>query len=99
MGCPYAGECLQHPKAEHRTVRVGEYHAELEAARQRFNEAETQTRYRGRGAAIETGFGFLEHVLGYRRWSLRGKAGTAAEAGWIALAYQVRKLQGKRAVA
>jgi hypothetical protein len=98
-GCPLAAECLQHPKAKHRTVHVGQYHGELEAARQRFNEPERQALYRARGPAIETIFGFIAHVLGYRRWSLRGASGTTAEATWIALAYQARKIQSKRVAA
>lgn len=94
--CPYAAECLQRKGAQHRTVRMGRYHAELETARQRFNEPEVQAQYRQRGPAIETVFAFLEHVLGYRRWSLRGKKGTAAEAQWLGLAFQLRKIQTKR---
>jgi hypothetical protein len=93
-GCPFAAACLQRATARHRTVRVGQYHAELEAARQRFGEPEQQARYRHRGEAIETVFAFVEQVLGYRRWSLRGTAGVSAEAGWIGLAYQVRKVYG-----
>lgn len=90
--CPFAAKCLQRKDAKHRTIRVGEYHAELEAARQRFGEPEHQARYRQRGPAIETVFAFIEHVLGYRRWSLRGDAGTDAEAKWIGLAYLTRKV-------
>lgn len=90
--CPDAAQCLQRRDAKHRTVRVGEYHAELEAARQRFGTPEYQERYRQRGAAIETVFAFIEHILGYRRWWLRGQAGTAAEAQWIGLAYLTRKI-------
>ena len=98
-GCPFAAACLRHPTARHRTVHVGEYHAELEAARERFADREHQDRYHQRGPKIETVFGFLEATLGYRTWWLRGKAGVAAEAGWLGLAYQVRKVHGKWAKA
>lgn len=90
--CPYAADCLQREGAKYRTVRLGEYHAELEAARQRFNDPEHQARYRQRGPAIETVFAFIEHVLGYRRWWLRGAEGTTAEAKWIGMAYLLRKV-------
>jgi hypothetical protein len=90
--CPFAASCLRHPTAQHRTLHIGEYHAELEAARERFREAEHQERYHQRGPAIETVFAFLEQVLGYRTWWLRGKEGVTAEARWLTLAYQVRKV-------
>lgn len=93
-GCPHAPECLQRRDAKHRTVRLGVYHVELEAARQRFKDPAQQARYRQRGPAIETVFGFIAQVLGYRGWWLRGKAGTAAEAQWIGLAYLTRKVAG-----
>ena len=39
---------------------------------------------------------FLTQVLGYRRWSLRGKVGVEAEAQLFGLAYQLRKVQSLR---
>jgi hypothetical protein len=92
--CPLAGECLSQANARHRTVKVGEYQAVLEAARQRFNEPEHQTRYRHRGEVVETVFGFVRGTLGYLRWQLRGKEKVAKEARLLALAYQFRKVHG-----
>jgi transposase len=91
-GCPLAGECLVRPNAKHRRLQRGEYEAELVAARERFNQREHQTRYRARGPAVETVFGFLRTALGFRRWSLRGKKRVAAEGEFFALAYQFRKI-------
>jgi hypothetical protein len=76
-------------------VLIGEYHAELEAAREKFAQPQQQARYHRRGPAIETVFGFIEQTLGYRSWWLRGQEGVAAEAGWMALAYQARKVHRK----
>jgi len=92
--CPQAGQCLTQAKARHRTVKVGEYQAVLEAARQRFNERAHQERYRHRGEVVETVFGFVRGTLGYVRWQLRGKAKVAQEARLLALAYQFRKVHG-----
>jgi transposase len=91
-GCPLASECLVRPNARRRRLQRGEYEAELAAARERFREREHQTRYRARGPAVETVFGFLRAGLGFRRWSLRGKERVAAEGSFFALAYQCRKI-------
>jgi hypothetical protein len=98
-GCPRAAGCLTQPGAQYRTRKVGQYHALLEAARQRFNEAEHQERYRHRGEAVETVFGFVRGVLGYTRWLLRGVERVACEERLVRLAYQLRKVHGRWAQA
>jgi Transposase DDE domain/Transposase domain (DUF772) len=92
--CPLAAECLRQAKARYRTLKRGAYHEVLEAARQRFNVPEQQERYRHRGEVVETVFGFLRGTLGYGRWQLRGQAKVAKEGRLLALAYQLRKVQG-----
>jgi transposase len=94
VGCPRAGECLTQKNAKHRTVKVGAYEAELEAARQRFAEPSHQERYRHRGEQIETVFGVFRGTLGYTRFLLRGEEGVAREGQLFTLAYQLRKLHG-----
>ena len=91
-GCPLAEECLVRANTKRRTLTVSLYQEELTAARERFNDREHQTRYRARGPAVETVFGFLRASLGFRRWSLRGKKRVAAEGEFFALAYQFRKI-------
>jgi hypothetical protein len=95
--CPRAGECLSQAKARYRTLKVGEYQAEVEAARQRFNEPEHRERYRHRGEVVETVFGVVRGTLGYTRFLLRGLARVGSEARLIKLAYQVRKVHGATA--
>ena len=90
--CPLAGECLVRPNAKRRRLQRGEYEEELAAARERFKEPEHQARYRARGPAVETVFGFAREELGFRRWSLRGKERVAAEGTFLALACQCRKI-------
>jgi transposase len=93
-GCPRAPECLRYPNAQYRTVTVGEYQAELDAARKRFEDPAHRERYRHRGEVVETVFGFVRGTLGYGRWQLRGQAKVAQEGRLLALAYQLRKVQG-----
>lgn len=90
--CPQAEACLTQAQAQHRTLKVGEYHEELEAARQRFAEPEHRERYRHRGEAVETVFGFVRGTLGYVRWQLRGAAKVACEGKLFQTAYQLRKV-------
>jgi Transposase DDE domain/Transposase domain (DUF772) len=91
--CPQAPACLTQAQAQRRTLKVGEYQAVLEAARQRFAEPEHRERYRHRGEVVETVFGFVRGVLGYTRWLLRGRERVACEGRLIKVGYQVRKVQ------
>jgi transposase len=93
-GCPLAHQCLTQPGAKRRTVKIGEYDAELKAARQRFAEPEHQERYRHRGEQVEGVFGFVRWTLGYTRWVLRGNERVEREGQLLQLAYQVRKVHG-----
>jgi Transposase DDE domain/Transposase domain (DUF772) len=92
-GCRQAPACLTQATAQHRTIKVGEYQAVLEGARQRFAEPAHQERYRHRGEVVETVFGFVRGTLGYRRWQLRGRERVACEGRLIKVAYQFRKVQ------
>jgi hypothetical protein len=92
--CPLSGDCLHQAGAKRRTVKVGRYDAILEASRQRFNEPEQRERYRHRGEAVETVFGFLRGVLAYTRWRLRGSERVACEGRLMKTAYQMRKVHG-----
>jgi transposase len=98
-GCPLAWECLTQPQAKHRTLKVGDRHDLLEAARKRFSEPEHRARYRQRGPAVETVFGYLRAVLGYSRWLLRGDERVGAESTLFKVAYQTRKLHRRWAAA
>jgi transposase len=91
-GCPLASQCLTQSRAKYRNLHVGQNHAVLDKARERFEQPEHQERYHDRGPSVETVFGFLRAVLGYRRWSLRGSEKTACEGSLFTIAYQVRKL-------
>lgn len=92
--CPLASVCLTQAKAKRRTLRVGEEQPTLAAALRRFAEAGHQERYRHRGEVVESVFGFVRGVLGYRRFLLRGKERVACEGRLIKVGYQLRKVHG-----
>lgn len=95
-GCPLAPDCLVNAGAKRRQIQVGEYHETLIQAQERFNDPAHRERYRERGHAVETVFGFVRGTLGYTRWVLRGKQKVAAEAQLFTLAYQFRKIHTAR---
>lgn len=90
--CALKGECVTQPGARHRTLKVGSNHVLLDANQTRFAEPAHQERYRHRGCAVETVFGFVRFTLGITRWLLRRTRNVACEANLIRAAYQVRKL-------
>jgi transposase len=92
-GCPQESECLLYPNAQYRTVTVGEYQEELDAARKRFDDPAHRERYRHRGEVVETVFGVVRGTLGYSRWLLRGVERVGCEARLIKVGYQLRKVQ------
>ena len=94
-GCTLAADCLCDATAKRRTVKRGDYRDVLEQARQHFADPAHQERYRHRAEVVETVFGFLRSVLGYGRWSLRGKERVACEARLFKAAYQLRKIHGR----
>lgn len=91
-GCALAKDCMKDPKAKRRTIKRGVHHDELIAHQQRFADPDFRERYRNRGAAVETVFGFLRHTLGYSRWLLRRASRVACEAALMKTAYQMRKV-------
>lgn len=90
--CPQRTDCLTKENAKHRTLRVGDDQALLDAARQRFAEPAHQDRYNHRGEQVEGVFGFLRATLGFTRWWLRGAKKVESEAKLFKAAYQFRKI-------
>jgi transposase len=84
--CPRQGECLTRAGAKHRTLMIAENKEVLDELRARFGQPEHVERYHRRGDAVETVFGFLRGVLGYRRWLLRGAEKVACEGSLFAAA-------------
>jgi len=95
MGCALAEQCLTQKNAKKRTHKVAVQSEEIAKVLARFKEPEHHERYNGRGAAIETVFGFIRSVLGINRWQVRGKNKVATEATLIGCAYQIRKIQSR----
>ena len=90
--CSRRAECIMSKaaKTKYKHIIVRECSEELNAARERFNEAGHRERYHERGCMIESVFGFIRGALGYDRWLLRGTERVRNEGKLMALGYQFR---------
>jgi hypothetical protein len=92
QGCPLSNDCLKDETVKRRTLKRGVHHDQLIEHQQRFAEPEYKERYRNRGSAVETVFGWMRPVAHYTRWMLRGKERVACEATVMKTAYQFHKV-------
>jgi transposase len=90
--CPLRSQCGRKERGEHRTLHVLVNKSIIAEHLARFSEKEHLERYRERGPAVETVFGFMRGVLGYLRWQLRGSERVGCEARLFKAAYQIRKI-------
>jgi transposase len=90
--CPLRSQCGRKERGKHRTLHVLVNKAIIEAHLARFREEAHKQRYRKRGPAVETVFGFMRSALGYLRWQLRGSERIRCEANLFKAAYQIRKV-------
>jgi hypothetical protein len=98
-GCALGANCLVSQNAKRRWLKVGVQKDKIRQILDRFRQPEHRERYNKRGPRVETVFGFLKAVLGYRSWSVRGSANVSCEASLFKLAYQLRKLHAQGAAA
>ena len=94
-GCPLAEQCGNKKNRVYRRLNLGVDHELLDAHLDRFRDPEHVARYHRRGPAVETVFGFLRAVLGFRRWMVRGSERVAAETRAIKTALQLRKIYSR----
>ena len=93
MDCALAEACGKSASAKRRMVsRSVDPDNPVDVSRSRFADKDHQQRYHDRGMIVETVFGFIRHILGFTRWTVRGKERVAAEGGLFKSAYQFRKV-------
>ena len=95
--CPDCSDCALAPqcktaKAKARTIQRAENEALREAVAARVATPEGRDRYRRRLWIAETPFAQIKHVLGIRRFLLRGLDNVKGEWRWISTAYNLEKL-------
>jgi len=89
--CPLAGQCVTE-KATIRTVQRDAYQAYRERTGKRMATSEGSTIYRMRAPVVEGIFAVLKHIMGIRRFLLRGLDKVRIEWHWICAAYNLKRL-------
>ena len=92
QGCPLMARCSKSAELKQRTLSIPEEQADLREERERFAQPEHVARYHDRGPLVETVFAFACAVLGFRRWTLRGKTAVSSQGQLLRLAVQMRRL-------
>jgi transposase len=93
-GCPFAERCLKKPDGKRRYLWVRPHAESMKSYLEKFQDSEMQRKYYARGPGVETVFAYLRRIIGFTRWSLRGKEKVSAEGSLLLCAYQLRKLHG-----
>jgi transposase len=89
--CPLSKQCVTE-KAEVRTVQRDEYQAHRERTGKRMATAEGRAIYGKRAPVVEGVFAVLKHIMGIRRFLLRGLDKVRIEWHWICGAYNLKRL-------
>jgi transposase len=89
--CPLSKQCMTE-KATVRTVQRDEYQAHRERTGKRMATHEGSAIYSKRAPVVEGVFAVLKHILGIRRFLLRGLEKVRIEWHWICSAYNLKRL-------
>jgi len=90
-GCPLAGRCVK-GKASHRTVRRDQYQYMREHVGRRMSTEEGKAVYAQRAPVVEGVFAEIKHLMGIRRFLLRGLDKVRTEWTWICTAFNLKRL-------
>lgn len=90
-GCPLAAQCVK-GKAAARMVVRDEYQHVRDTVGRRMATPGGREVYRARAPVVEGTFAAIKHVLGVRRFLLRGLEKVRTEWNWICTAFNLRRL-------
>ena len=90
-GCPLAGDCVKE-KASARMIVRDQYQGIRETVGRRMATPEGRAIYQKRAPVVEGVFAEIKHVLGIRRFLLRGLEKVRTEWTWICTAFNLKRL-------
>ena len=91
-GCPLAPTCLS-PKTKHgRTITRDPYEEVRERTAARMSSEAARKLYNQRPRIVETTFGIMKQVMGFRQFLLRGLENVKTEWLWATTAFNLMKL-------
>ena len=90
-GCPLASQCVK-DKVSVRTVRRDQYQQVREHVGRRMATEEGRAIYRQRAPIVEGVYAEIKHILGIRRFLMRGLEKVRIEWTWICTAFNLKRL-------
>jgi len=90
--CPYRGACTRDPKG--RSVEQSPFHEAVERQKARQKRPDRQALLRRRKVIAEPPFACVKHLLGFRRWTVRGIVNVRAQWAVVCATVNLRVLYG-----
>lgn len=89
--CPLRSRCLK-GNARRRAIVRDEYQEYSDRLAMRMSQSANQELYKKRAPVVEGAFGYIKHVMGFRRFLRRGMPAVRNEWQWICTAFNVSKI-------
>jgi hypothetical protein len=90
-GCPLANDCVKE-NTKKRKLQRDEYQGYREKVGRRMATAEGKSVYKRRAPIVEGAFAIIKHIMGIRRFWLRGLEKVQIEWSWVAGAFNLKRL-------
>ena len=92
--CPVRSLCSRDPKG--RIIEVSPHHAAIARNQRALSDPEIRKLMRDRSAIVERIFAEIKETLGFRRWTMAGKAKVAAQWALMCTAMNLRRMIAAR---
>lgn len=89
-GCPFRHECTKEPRG--RTISVGPYGDEIKRQQEKQKIPENKALLNRRKTIVEPVFGYIKHILGFRRWTVRGLDNVCGQWSLMCTCVNLRKM-------
>ena len=90
--CQKAKECITHLGSKHRQIQIYQNDLFKQLMRQKLLSSEGRRRYNKRIRTVEPVFAQIKHIMGFRRFLLRGLEKVKTEFSIICTAYNIKKI-------
>lgn len=92
VGCRKSNECITHAGSNYRQIQTYENDQFKQIMRKKLLSSEGRRRYNKRIATVEPVFAQIKHIMGFRRFLLRGKEKVKTEFSIVCTAYNIKKI-------
>ena len=94
--CPFRHKCTEGPRG--RTIAVSPHAGAIKRQQERQKILENKALLNRRKTIVEPVFGYIKHILGFRRWTVRGFENVIAQWDLICTSVNLRKMYKYRAI-